>query len=148
MGCSRFRDAKVLDAYGELGAAPHGYAEHLDGCPECRGEIEEMRELSEGYRLASQERLPGTVRFPRRRDRWIPAAAAAVLIAGLFIALLGGRTPSPKATVPATSAPTQRPADVRPLPSWDADDEAFDQELRDLRRRVQRLEHEVRGRNS
>jgi hypothetical protein len=145
MDCTKFQDEKLLDAYGELFDEPEGYREHLEDCVGCRTDIEDIRDLSEQYRSASQERLGRLPSVPRRRDRWIPAVAAVLLISVVLGLLF--RTPAPPvspAMIPAASL--VRPSPV--LPAWDADDAAFDREIQDLRRRIDRLENEIQRRNS
>lgn len=148
MSCEAFRDARVLDAYGDLDAPGGDYLNHLGLCAACREEIEEMREVSEEYRSASVDRWSRRFRVPQRRERWIPAAAAAVLVAVLVGGVLRSSGDAPSVVIPRAERPAARPSAPLPLPAWDADDEAFDGEMRDLRRRVQKLESEVRGRNS
>lgn len=146
MDCTKYPDEKLLDAYGELEAEPEGYRDHVETCPGCRTDLEDLRELSEQYRFGSRERLPRAPKLPRRIERWLPALAAAIL----FAVLVGFLFPSagPVSPVrPLASVPKPEPLQ-RPLPAWDAEDEAFDAEFRDLRHRLDRLESDLKRRNS
>lgn len=148
MDCSKFPDEKLLDAYGELEHEPEGYRDHIESCPGCRTDLDDLRELSESYRFASRERLPRAPKLPRRSDRWIPAVAAAILLAAIVgILFRPTMTPAPVAPLATGAAPVPHKFD-RPLPAWDADDQAFDDEFRDLRMRLERLESEVKRRPS
>lgn len=150
MDCSKFQDDKLLDAYGDLEVEPEGYRDHVESCAGCRGDLEDLREISEQYRLASIERLPRIPQVRRRRDYWIPAVAAALLIAVTVGVLLWPSRPSPAPLLPQanTEAPAVHKPETIPLPAWDADDEAFDREIREIDRRLDRLEREIKRRNS
>jgi hypothetical protein len=143
MDCTQYADEKLLDAYGELEREPEGYRRHVEACEACRSDLEELRELSEQYRLAAVERLPRAPRLRRRSDFWFPAAAAAALLVAVVAVLLwpANFAPMPDTRVPTVELPP------RPLPAWD-DDEALDREFHDLRRRIDRLERDIRRRNS
>jgi len=143
MECTQFRDEKLLDAYDELDVEPDGYREHVESCSGCRNDLEDFREISDQYRLASTECLPRLAPARKRRDHWIPAIAAALLIAVLVGVLVW---PSRSVSVVSQAVPPTGLSS--PLPAWDADDEAFDRELSELRRRLDRLEFEIRRRNS
>lgn len=150
MDCSKFPDEKLLDAYGDLVVEPEGYRDHVESCAGCRGDLEDLREISEQYRLASVERLPRVPHVGPRRDYWIPAVAAALLIAVTIAVLVWPSRPAPVSMQPQanTEAPALRKPDPIPLPAWDADDAAFDREIREIERRVDRLEREIKRRNS
>ena len=88
----------------EIDAARAGEAfEHLEGCAECRAEVEELRALAgrlQAVRIDVPEERDSAIlalaarRLGRRRPVWGYAAAAAVLVAaGLGIFLGGSRDP-------------------------------------------------------
>ncbi|GEM_PF-5502438 len=147
MNCWSCREARVLEAYGELEDPPVGYREHLESCTDCRADIEEWRELSASYREVSCERRPFSVVPPRRRERWIPAVAAALFCAVVLGTVFSGTARSPVVVI-ERFADSPTPTHPIPLPAWDADDEAFDREVRDLRNRLRRMERDIQRRNT
>jgi hypothetical protein len=108
MNCADVRLDEFLD--GELeGADRAGVEAHLASCPECRSELERSRKLEGVLRsipasvrasagkpspeYPDADRFVQSVRFRSRRPElrpWMPAAAALLIAAG-FLALLRGR---------------------------------------------------------
>jgi hypothetical protein len=108
MNCADVRLDEFLD--GELeGADRAGVEAHLASCPECRSELERSRKLEGVLRsipasvrasagkpspeFPDADRFVQSVRFRSRRPElrpWMPAAAALLIAAG-FLALLRGR---------------------------------------------------------
>jgi anti-sigma factor RsiW len=90
MECPRFVDEKI----GE-GESPE-FRRHLASCPACAQDVEELRELRDLYRSASQERYTGGIpRRGRGRISWLaPAALAATMVVALTVGLFG---PTPEA---------------------------------------------------
>lgn len=79
MECNKYVDEKT----GETESA--GFREHLAGCDGCRRDLEELREVRALYREASVEKYRGGVpRLRKSRASWIPLAAAAALLVGVF----------------------------------------------------------------
>jgi len=103
MDCDRFTDEKVLLAHGEIGHVPE-FDAHLASCAPCRGDVAEMRDVRRRYRASGAEAMPDRLRArllamrPRVThaawQRWVTAAAAAVLLGVLVVPMLrSGRLP-------------------------------------------------------
>jgi hypothetical protein len=97
MDCERFAQAKILLAHDEAGRTPE-LDDHLAGCAACAADVEEMRDIVRRYRQASSGAAPEAlrnrllaIRPPAIRPplhRWVPLAAAAILLAVLAAPLL------------------------------------------------------------
>ncbi|HZF00089.1 MAG TPA: hypothetical protein VE981_23975 [Planctomycetota bacterium] len=94
MECNRFVEEKI----GQTESAD--FREHLAGCSGCARDVEELREVRTLYKAASTEKyLRGIPRVRRSRASWIPMAAAAAVLIGVFALILAGPgTNSPKPT--------------------------------------------------
>ena len=162
MECPKFTDEKLLEAHGELEAAP-AFRTHLADCAGCRVDVEEMREIAAEYRAASADRLPERIRRRVIVPRWarsrvfdwaIPALAAAVLIALMLIPVLSPKTPGVVPPPVTKKTPEVEVSGVRGLLSlddkidlvrqrsiaWDAPESRVDYDLRTLRRDVELLQ--------
>jgi anti-sigma factor RsiW len=85
MECNKYVDEKT----GETGSAE--FREHLAGCPGCARDVEELNEVRSLYRAASTEKYRGGVpRVRRFRGAWLPLAAAAAVLLGVFGLVLSG----------------------------------------------------------
>jgi hypothetical protein len=134
MECNRFIDEKI----GETDSAE--FREHRDSCVGCRRDLEELREVRGLYREASVERYRGgipRVRNPRA-SWWIPMAAAAAVLIGVFALILTGpRTEGGKSTDSTSSSAIF----VRiPLEPWGASDVQVNAALDDCWRKLEQLE--------
>ena len=84
MECNKFVEEKV----GETDTP--AFREHLAGCAGCARDVEELREVRTLYRSASTEKYRGGVpRVSRFRAAWVPMAAAAAVLIGVFGLILG-----------------------------------------------------------
>lgn len=166
MSCEEIRNLALLSMSGEASAVESAaVAEHESRCPACAEEIRALREGLELLRHAPAEtpsketraRLEimarNEARRPAQRRAWAYAAAAAVLLAGLAVALVristGGaaKTPvaaepkSPEAVAPKPivadepKAPAPKPADDRIAwtPVADEDLESLSEALAEFR---------------
>src|SRR5437870_94613 len=104
MDCERFADEKLLRVHNEIGTVPP-FEAHLETCAACRIDIEEMRDVLRRYHAVSGEPMSDDLRariLARRPaaspgpawQRWIPIAAAALLIVALVVPLV--RAPAPE----------------------------------------------------
>ena len=83
MECNKYVDEKI----GETDSAE--FREHRAGCAGCRRDLEELREVRSLYQEASVEKYRGGVpRLRKPRAAWIPMAAAAALLVGVFALIL------------------------------------------------------------
>lgn len=89
------------------GPLPLAEAQHADGCPECRAELEALRGVEAALRRArpAPAALAPPLRPPGRRPArsWAAAAAAAALALGLAGGFWAGRL-APEPAVPAQAA--------------------------------------------
>ncbi len=84
MECNKFVEEKI----GETDSP--AFREHLAGCEGCARDVEELREVRTLYRSASTEKYRGGVpRVTRFRTAWVPMAAAAAVLIGVFALILG-----------------------------------------------------------
>ncbi len=131
MECDRFVEEKVS------GGESAEFRAHRAGCLGCARDAEEYAEIRRLYREASVERwtgrAPGTARS--RFVAAVPVAAAAVLMIGVLVLLLG----SPGASPP--------PADAEPpvftrihLEPWDRGEARIARAVEDVWRRLDELE--------
>jgi hypothetical protein len=132
MECTRFVEEKI----GETDSAE--FREHRAGCAGCRRDLEELREVRTLYREASTESYrAGVPRLRRTRVSWVPMAAAAAVLIGVFVLILGGPRPE---DVKPTDPGTAPGIFVRvPLQPW-ASDASFTRTLDDCWRQLERLE--------
>src|SRR6185295_19803877 len=101
MECNKFVDEKI----GGTDSAE--FREHLAGCAGCRRDLEELREVRSLYKAASVEKYSGTLpRVRRFRGAWVPMAAAAALLIGVFAMVFSGTATDPVKTLEKESAPT------------------------------------------
>ncbi len=139
MSCDRYLEARVLAAAGEAPADP-AWPAHVAACASCAADVAEFRELLEKDRALSGPGLSTAARLrilaslkPRSR-RWVPALAAALMIAFLLGPLLLLRLgQDPVAKLP------ERPPDPVAEPAIPAG-ATIDRETRVLRERVHRLQ--------
>ena len=115
MECNKYADEKI----GETDSAE--FREHRSGCDGCRRDLEELREVRSLYKDASAEKYRGGVpRLGRSRASWIPLAAAAALLVGVFSLIL--RQPAEVAvTTPEKSESTSSVFVRIHLEPWAAD---------------------------
>jgi hypothetical protein len=115
MECLRFVDEKI----GETDSAE--FREHRAGCAACRRDLDELREVRGLYRRASTEKYRGGIpRLRKSRAVWIPMAAAAAALIGVFTLILSG--PRKEDVKSTGEAPTGSTVFVRiPLEPWAAD---------------------------
>ncbi len=98
MECNKYVEEKT----GETETAE--FREHLAGCPGCARDVEELREVRSLYRAASTEKYRGGVpRVRRFRGAWLPLAAAAAVLVGVFGLILSG---------PGSAPPTKTDSDT------------------------------------
>jgi len=132
MECTRFVEEKIGETDSEE------FREHRAGCAGCRRDLEELREVRTLYREASTEAYRAGVPRPRRlRVSWIPMAAAAAVLIGVFALILGG--PRPGDVKPAEPGPAAGVFVRVPLRPW-ATDASFTRALDDCWRQLERLE--------
>jgi len=114
MECNKYVDEKT----GETASAE--FREHLAGCPACARDVEELREVRTLYRAASTEKYRGGVpRVRRFRGAWLPLAAAAVVLVGVFGLVLSGPSDTPPTKTDSDAPPS---VFVRiPLEPWGSD---------------------------
>src|SRR4051812_33996815 len=101
MECNKYVEEKT----GETETAE--FREHLAGCPGCARDVEELREVRSLYRAASTEKYRGGIpRVRRFRGAWLPLAAAAAVLVGVFSLVLPGpgSAPPPKTDSETTSS--------------------------------------------
>lgn len=85
MECNKYVEEKI----GGTDSAE--FREHLAGCAGCRRDLEELREVRSLYKAASVEKYSGTVpRVRKFRAAWVPMAAAAALLIGVFAMVFSG----------------------------------------------------------
>lgn len=94
MSCGKFRDERLLAAYGEE-AGPE-FAAHLPRCAECRAALADIHSVRASYEALGPDALPDRVArrlAPSRGIRWVvlstAAAVAASLLALLWIPRVG-----------------------------------------------------------
>ncbi|HLY12333.1 MAG TPA: hypothetical protein VKW04_23730 [Planctomycetota bacterium] len=136
MECPEFVDEKI----GETDSLE--FREHRAACAGCRRDLVELRELLGLYQAASTETYRGGVpRFRRPRNSWIPMAAAAAILIGVFALILAGpRTEGVKSTESGSgSAVFMR----IPLEPW-ASDVRVASALDDCWRKLEQLEEKKR----
>lgn len=130
MECDRFLDEKVSG-----GETPQ-FREHLAACEGCARDAEEYAEIRRLYREASVELWKGGV--PRAgRPRWttlVPVAAAAVLMIGVLVLLLGSPSGAPPADMPA---PVFSRVHLEP---WDRGEARIARAVDDVWRRLEEIE--------
>ncbi|MBV8882355.1 MAG: hypothetical protein JO332_20530 [Planctomycetaceae bacterium] len=136
MECNRYVDEKI----GQTDSAE--FREHRAACEGCRRDLEELREVRDLYRDASVERYRSAMpRLRKPRTSWIPMAAAAAVLIGVFALILAGpgsdavQTPSPE---PSASVFVRIP-----LEPW-AGDRKMNSALEDCWRRLEELEEKRR----
>jgi hypothetical protein len=130
MDCDRFLEERLS------GPESAEFRAHRAGCPACGPEGEEYAEIRRLYREASTERWRGSARRPVR-SRWlagIPVAAAALLMVGVLVLLLGS-PPSP----PAASEPAPVFSRIH-LEPWDRGEARIARAVDDVWRRLEELE--------
>jgi hypothetical protein len=114
MECNKYVEEKT----GETETSE--FREHLAGCPGCARDIEELREVRSLYRAASTEKYRGA--FPqvrRSRGAWLPLAAAAAVLVGVFSLVLSRPGDAPPTN---TDTNTTSTVFVRiPLQPWGSD---------------------------
>jgi hypothetical protein len=133
MECNKFVEEKI----GGTDSAE--FREHLAACAGCARDVEELREVHALYRSASTEKYRGGVpRVRRFRGSWLPLAAAAAVLIGVFALILPGRREGPSTTADpgTTSAPFVR----IPLEPWGASDVALNKSLDDCWQKLETLE--------
>jgi hypothetical protein len=101
MECEKYKEEKVLLLYGESGPDARALQEHLEACPSCREELEELDEALLAYREAAEETMPAALRgrVLRRqapRAMWFSNIAAAVAVALLLGLLIRPPGPEPE----------------------------------------------------
>ena len=132
MECNRFVEEKI----GETDSAE--FREHRIGCAGCRRDLEELREIRGLYKEASTEKYRGGLpRLRKPRAFWVPMAAAAAVLIGVFALILAGPRGAGVKSPGTGSAP---PVFVRvPLEPW-ASDASLSRALEDCWQRLERLE--------
>jgi len=133
MECNKYVEEKI----GGTDSAE--FREHLAACAGCARDVEELSEVRALYRSASTEKYRGGVpRVRRFRGSWLPLAAAAAVLIGVFALILPGRHEGTSTTTDAgsTSAPFVR----IPLEPWGASDVALTKSLDDCWQKLETLE--------
>lgn len=101
MECNKYVEEKI----GGNDSAE--FREHLAVCAECRRDLEELREVRSLYKAASTEKYPGRVPQVRRfRGAWVPMAAAAALLIGVFVMVFSGTSTDPVKSTESGGGPT------------------------------------------
>jgi hypothetical protein len=132
MECTRFVEEKIGETDSEE------FREHRAGCAGCRRDLEELREVRTLYREASTERYrAGVPRLRRPRVSWVPMAAAAAVLIGVFALILRG--PRTEDVKPAEPGPANGIFVRVSLQPWAAD-ASFTRALDDCWRQLERLE--------
>jgi|SRR5579862_9579128 len=132
MECTRFVEDKIGETDSEE------FREHRAGCAGCRRDLEELREVRTLYREASTEAYrSGGPRLGRPRVSWVPMAAAAAVLLGVFALIVGG--PRQKAVKPTEPGPATGVFVRVTLQPWAAD-ASFTRALDDCWRQLERLE--------
>jgi hypothetical protein len=128
MNCPNYPDEKLLDAYGELDGNVGEYRRHLDDCPDCRGDLAELRVISGCFK-----RTPARPRL----HRWGTPMAAAFL----FAFLVGDLFP-PAEPVKEYVGPSAVSAEESL--SWEEDETHWDEAIASLSIEIGSLEEELR----
>jgi anti-sigma factor RsiW len=134
MECNKYVEEKI----GGTDSAE--FREHLAACAGCARDLEELREVRALYRSASTEKYRGGVpRVRRFRGSWLPLAAAAAVLIGVFALILPGRGGGgTTSTTEGRSAPS---VFVRiPLEPWGASDVRLTNALDDCWQKLESLE--------
>jgi len=133
MECNKFVEEKI----GGTDSAE--FREHLAACAGCARDVEELREVRALYRSASTEKYRGGVpRVRRFRGSWLPLAAAAAVLIGVFALILPG---SREGTSTKTDSGSPSTPFVRiPLEPWGASDVALNKSLDDCWQKLETLE--------
>ena len=133
MDCGRFDEEKLT------GDAGPEFREHLAACSDCARDLEDYAEVRRLYRAASIERWRGAPVRPSRVLASIPVAAAALLMVGVLVLLLG----SPGAIPPTPNA--EPPAFTRiHLEPWDRTEVRIGRAVDDVWRRLEEIERSSR----
>ena len=114
MECNKYVEEKI----GGTDSAE--FRTHLAGCAGCGRDLEELREVRTLYRAASTEKYRGGVpRVRRFQASWLPLAAAAAVLVGVFALILPGRGGGPTST---SETGTATAVFVRiPMEPWGSD---------------------------
>jgi hypothetical protein len=135
MECARFVEEKVS------GEASPEFREHLEACAASARDLEDYADVRRLYREASVERWKGAGARPSR-SRFlasVPVAAAALLMVGVLVLLLG----SPDAA-PPTPNPEPIPFTRIHLESWDRTETRIVRAVDDVWRRLDEIERSSR----
>ncbi len=133
MECDRFVEEKVS------GGDSRDLRGHVADCPACARDLEDYAEIRRLYREASVERWRGGV--PRLRSPWasrLPVAAAAAMMVGILVLLMGSPSGPPR---PPDPAPVFTRVHLAP---WDRGEARIGKAMDDVWRLVENIERNSR----